>query len=136
MEPENEEQMAHRRAVASGESQHDENSMRDIHIGKRGSETASEEQADKLRRTVRFEQELRIPRRLQPCMCLLSILRVVRDKFGRSPYLCKIQVMPMMKHKFLSWMCSTRWMDERVVTSRKCWLGIEKKIQEISRTVN
>ena len=49
--------MAHRRAVASGESQHDENSMRDIHIGKRGTETANEEQRDKLRRTVRFEQE-------------------------------------------------------------------------------
>ena len=31
--------------------------MRDIHVGKRGSETANEEQPDKLRKTVRFEQE-------------------------------------------------------------------------------
>ena len=31
--------------------------MRDIHVGKRGSEAASEEQPDKLRKTVRFEQE-------------------------------------------------------------------------------
>ena len=31
--------------------------MRDIHVGKRGPEAASEEQPDKLRKTVRFEQE-------------------------------------------------------------------------------
>ena len=30
--------------------------MRDIHVGKRGSEAAGEEQPDKLRKTVRFEQ--------------------------------------------------------------------------------
>ena len=31
--------------------------MRDIHVGKRGPEAAGEEQPDKLRKTVRFEQE-------------------------------------------------------------------------------
>ena len=31
--------------------------MRDIQVGKRGSEAASEEQPDKLRKTIRFEQE-------------------------------------------------------------------------------
>ena len=31
--------------------------MRDIHVGKRGSEAAGEDQLDKLRKTVRFEQE-------------------------------------------------------------------------------
>ena len=31
--------------------------MRDIHIGKWGSEIANEEQSDKLRKTVRFEQD-------------------------------------------------------------------------------
>ena len=31
--------------------------MRHIHVGKRGSEAASEEQLDKLMETVRFEQE-------------------------------------------------------------------------------
>ena len=55
----NEEQVADRHAVASGEEekQHEENRMRDVYIGKRGTETASEEQPDKLRKTVRFEQE-------------------------------------------------------------------------------
>ena len=59
MEPGREEQVADRHAVASGEEekQHEENRMRDVHIGKRGSETANEEQPDKLRKTVRFEQE-------------------------------------------------------------------------------
>ena len=55
------EQMAVRHADASGgditENQHHENRMRDIHVGKRASEAASEEQPDKLRKTVRFEQE-------------------------------------------------------------------------------
>ena len=58
-EPRNEEEMADRHAVASGEDerQHDENMMRDIHIGKRVSETAIEQQQlDKLRKTVRFER--------------------------------------------------------------------------------
>ena len=53
--------MAVRHADASGgditENHHDENRMRDINVGKRGSEAASEEQLDKLRKTVRFEQE-------------------------------------------------------------------------------
>ena len=31
--------------------------MRDIHVGKRGSEAAGEEQPDKLRKIVRFEQD-------------------------------------------------------------------------------
>ena len=59
MEPGNEEYMADRQAVASGEEerQHDENIMRDIHIGKRGSETANKEQADILRTTGRIEQD-------------------------------------------------------------------------------
>ena len=31
--------------------------MRDIHVGKRGSEAAGEEKPDKVRKTVRFEHE-------------------------------------------------------------------------------
>ena len=59
MEPRIEEQMADRHALTSGEEerQHDENRMRDIHVGESGSETANEEHPDKLRKTVRFEQE-------------------------------------------------------------------------------
>ena len=44
-------------AVTSQKTQHDEDSMRDIHVAKRGPEAAGEEQPDKLRKTVRFEQE-------------------------------------------------------------------------------
>ena len=63
MEPRNraDEQMAVRHADAPGcdirENQHEDDRMRDMHIGKRGSEAAGEEQPDKLRKTVRFEQE-------------------------------------------------------------------------------
>ena len=42
----------------------------------------------------------------------------------------------MTTYKFLRWMHSARWMDERVVTSEKCWNGIEEKMPEISREVN
>ena len=63
MEPRNrdDEQVAVRHADASGvyifENQHEEDRMRDIHVGRRGSEAASEEQSEKLRKIVRFEQE-------------------------------------------------------------------------------
>ena len=63
MEPGNrdDEQVAVRHADAAGgiikENQHEEDMMRDIHVGKRGPEAAGEEQPDKLRKTVRFEQE-------------------------------------------------------------------------------
>ena len=43
--------------VTSEKTQHEEDRMRDIHVGKRGPEAAGEEQPDKLRKTVRFEQE-------------------------------------------------------------------------------
>ena len=58
MGPRNEgdEQVAVRHAAAScldiRENQHEENRMRDIHVGKRGSETANEEQPDKSRNTI------------------------------------------------------------------------------------
>ena len=63
MEPGNrdDEQVAVPHADASGgnimENQHEENRMRDIQIGKRGPDATGEEQPDKLRKTVRFEQE-------------------------------------------------------------------------------
>ena len=63
MEPGNrdDEQVPVRHADASGgyiiENQHEEDKMRDIQVSKRGSESASEEQSDKLRKKVRFEQE-------------------------------------------------------------------------------
>ena len=63
MEPGNrdDEPMVVRHADASGgdirENQHEEDRMRDIHVGKRGSEAAREEPPDELRKTERFEQE-------------------------------------------------------------------------------
>ena len=63
MEPGNrdDEQVAVRHADASGgyifENQHEEDRTRDIHVGERGSEAASEEQSDKWRKTERLEHE-------------------------------------------------------------------------------
>ena len=58
------EQVAVRHADASGgdirENQHEEDRMRDIQFGKRGPEAASEEQPEKLRKTVRFGKKLRV----------------------------------------------------------------------------
>ena len=34
------------------------------------------------------------------------------------------------------WMFSTRRMHARIVTSGKCWSGVEEKMPEISRKVN
>ena len=42
-------------AVTSWKTQHEEDRIRDIHIGKRGPEAAGEEQPDKLRKTARVE---------------------------------------------------------------------------------
>ena len=113
--PGHEEQMADRHAVASGEEekQHDENRLRHVHIGKRGSETADEEQKpDKLRKTVRFKQEAP---NTSPSSSTHVSLRVVRNNMGRS--MCTIQVMWMMTSNFLRWTHSTRLMDERVVVN-------------------
>ena len=57
--PENrdDEQMADAPGGDIRENQHEEDRMRDIHVGKRGSEATGEEQLDKLRKTVRFEQD-------------------------------------------------------------------------------
>ena len=63
MVPENrdDEKVAVEHADASGgdirENQHEEDRMRDIHVGKRGPQAAGEEQPDKLRKTARFDQE-------------------------------------------------------------------------------
>ena len=104
------EQVAVRHADALGgditEHQHDENRMRDIHVGKRGSEAASEEQPDKLRKTARFEQE-------SPSAAASSDPTVALEYLASGgPNLCRSQVMLMMTYKFLRWMCSARWMDE------------------------
>ena len=96
--PGSEKQMTDRHAVASGEQerQHDENIMRDIQVGKRGWETANEEQPDGMRKTVRFEQEAPSTSSSSTVHVSLDILGVVRDKTDQSQYLCRIQVMLTM----------------------------------------
>ena len=135
------EQVAVRHADASGgdirENQHEEDRMRDIHIGKRGPEAAGEEQPDKLRKTVRFEQEASsASASSDPTVALEYLASGETQSRPRCPYLCRSQVMLMTTCKFLRWIHSTRWMDERDVTSEKCWSGIEEKMPEISRDVN
>ena len=44
-------------AVTSEKTQLEKDRMKDIHVGKRGSGVAGEEQPDRLRKTVRFQQE-------------------------------------------------------------------------------
>ena len=83
-----------------------------------------------------LSKKLRVHQHLPIHMLLSSILLGVRDQVGRGPFLCRSQVMLMMTYKFLRWMHSTRRMDEEVVTSEKCWSGIEEKRLEMSREVN
>ena len=80
------EQTAVRQADASGDdtrqNQHEEDRMRDIHVGKRGSEAAGEETSlDKLRKTVRFQQEApSAAASSDPTLLLWNMLRVVRRR--------------------------------------------------------
>ena len=78
--------------------------MSDIHVGKRGSEAAGEEQPDKLRKTVRFEQE-------SPSAAASSDPTVALEY-------------PASGHKihantFLRWMHPARWMDEKESPHRR-----------------
>ena len=106
------EQVAVRHADASGgdirENQHEEDRMRDINVGKRGSEAAGEAQPDKLRKTVRFEQEapsaaassdptvaLEYPASGETQSRPGSVLVQKSGHVDEGPYLCRCQVMSM-----------------------------------------
>ena len=137
MEPGNkaDEQVAVRHADASGgdirESQHEEDKMRDIQVGKAGPEATGEEHFDKWRNTVRFEHEApNASASSEPCVALEYPARS-----GTQEYLCRRQVMMMTTYKFLRWMHSTRWMGERDVTSETCWNGIEEKMHALEGKV-
>ena len=133
LENRDDEQVSVRQADASGgdvrENQHEEDRMRDIHVGKRGSEAAGEEQPDKLRKTVRFEQEA--PSAAASSDPTVALEYLARNGTQDRPGFVLMQVMLMTTYKFMRWMQSTRWMDERVDTSEKCWIGIEEKMPEI-----
>ena len=111
--------------------------MRDIHVGKRGSEAAGEEQPDKLRNTVRFEQRLRVQQRLPIQLLLWNILRVVRHKIGRGPFLCRSQVMLVTTYKFRGGTIPRDgWTKESLhlrsvglVSVRRCRRSQEKRIK-------
>ena len=110
--------------------------MRDIHVGKRGPEGAGEEQPDKLRKTVRFEQEV-------PSAAASSDPTVALEypASGETPDRLGSVLVQKLGHvdddvQNSALELSTKWMDERVVTSENCWNGIEEKMPEISREVN
>ena len=83
-----------------------------------------------------LSKKLRMHQHLPIHVLLWNIRRRVKHQVGRGPYLCRTQVMLMMTYKFLRWMHYSRRVDEEVVTSEKCWSGIEDKMLEISREVN
>ena len=109
--------------------------MRDIHVGKRGSEAASEEQSDEWRKTERLEQEgpsgsassdpfvaMEYPAR---CETQSRPGSVLVQKSGHVDDDVQISELDAFYEKD----------GRRVVTSEKCRSGIEK-MPEISREVN
>ena len=130
MEPGNraDERVAVRRADASGgniiENQHEEDRMRDIHIGKSGPEVAGEGEPDKSESSSVFRSD---------CYSGISCERRDTKSAGVRTW---ADVRLMTTCKFPLWIHCMRWMDERVVTSEKRWNGIEEKMPEISSEVN
>ena len=110
-------------AVTSGKTQHEKDRMRDIQIGNRGAEAAGEEQPDKLWKTVRVEQQTPSAAASSDPTVVLQYLASgeTQDRPG-SDVDDDVQIS--------LWIHSTRWMDERVVTSEKCWIGDEWKNRE------
>ena len=99
--------------------------MRDIHVGKE-----DQRQHDKLRQTVRFEQEAPRSSASASSDPLVALEFLASGETQSRP----VSVL-VTTYKFLRWMHSMRWMDERVVTSGKCWNCIEERMHEISREV-
>ena len=117
------------------EDQH-EDRMRDIHVGKRGPEAAYEEQLDKLRHTVRFEQEvssLSAAASSDPCVALEC--PASGETQSRSGSVSAQTSGHVNDDVQISALDAFYEMDERVVTLEKCWNGIEEKMPEISREV-
>ena len=136
----NDEQMAVRHADASGgyiiENQHEEKRVRGIRVNKRGSRATSEEQLDEWKKAERLEHEApNTSASSDPCVAQEYPVRgEIPSRPG--PYLCRSQVVLTTTCELLRWMHSTERMDERVVTSEKCWSGIDEKMPEIWRELN
>ena len=74
--------------------------MRDIHFGKRGPEAAGEEQPNKLRKTVRFEQQASsAAASSDPTVALEYHASGETQKPAGSPYLCRSQIVLMTTYK-------------------------------------
>ena len=112
--------------------------MREIHVGKRGSEAAGEEESDEWRKTVRFEQESLSSSAAASSYTTATLEYPASGETQSRQGSVFVQTSGhlMTTYKFPRGMHSTRWMDERVVTSEKLWSGIEEKMPEISREVN
>ena len=108
--------MADRHVVAFGESetQHDEYRMINIHIGKRGAETANEELPEKLSKTAQSEHQPSSSTSASSTRVSLEYLVSGERQNRTGPVLVWT-----MTYTFPRLMCSTRWMDERVVTAKK-----------------
>ena len=109
--------------------------MRDIQIGKRGSEASSEEQPHKLRKTSRFEKEAPSASASSDPLVAVEYLASgeTQDRLGSVLVQKSGHVDDDVQVSALD---AFYEMDERVVTSEKCWIGVEEKISEISREVN
>ena len=105
--------------------------MRDIHVGKRGSEAASEEQPLMLRKTVRFGQEA--PSASASSDPLVALEYPASGETQDRPGSEFVQKSGHVDddEPFSAWDAFYE-MDERVLTSEKCWIGIEEKMLEIS----
>ena len=114
------------------EIQYDEKIMRYIQVSKRGSGTTSEFNRINGRRQNDSSMRLRTHLYLPIHVLSRNILRVVRHKVCREPYLRRSQIVLMTTCKFLRWMHSTGRMDEGVVTE-KCWSDIEEKMSKNSK---
>ena len=125
------EQVAVRHADASGgdirENQHEKDRMRDIHVGERGPEAAGEEQPDKLRKAVRFVREA-------PSWSAAASSDPTQDRPGSVLVQKSGHVDDDVQVSALDPFYE---MDGRkIVSSEKCWIGVEEKMPEISREVN
>ena len=108
--------------------------MRDIHVGERGSEGAGEGQPEKLRKTVRFEQDAPNASASSDPTVALKYPASGETQDRPGPYSCRSRAMLMTTYQFLRWMHSMRWMDEKalhrrsvgMVSRRRCRRSQEK----------
>ena len=99
------------------ENQHEEEIMRDIPVSKRGLEAALEEQPDRLRKNVRSEHEAtNASVSSDPCVAL---------KYPCEGRNTKSTCAEVKSFETISALDAFYRKGERVVTSEKCWIGIE-----------